>query len=732
MTVSIASRFPPDRRFVGVNAQEALFDTTLELRQHTLKAVILLLNLSAWLWLLGSNLIWGILPIETILLVFAVEIIGAVSFVMCDKHPSLAVKLLIIGTWLCNVTAAYLYHQPIFFYLFSLVILIASIMVRRRYAMILTLASCACIIGLSTRGGWTWDLLPPVLLVAFTWLTSLIVFQNFYELLLLAWHYQDYAIQQMEEAREHRGKLMQLTKALLDAQQDLTRANNQLQHARKMAEESRRLKAQFAANVSHELRTPINLVVGFAEMMMMNPQAYGQPLSSKYWADMNTIYRSAKHLQSLIDDVLDVSQINAGQMAIIREYCDASEIILEAANLARDLVESKNLTFHVAVPSGLPTMYLDRLRIRQVIINLLSNAARYTDTGTIRLSARIEGRYLQISVSDTGIGIAADELKRVFEEFRQSESQLARGRGGTGLGLTLSRQFIELHGGRIGVESEGIPGKGSTFYVCLPLAGEPGGRETTVPTTASTGSDDGRYFVVLSEDRSVVKLFERHTAKHHAVGAYTLKDALNLVNTIYPSAVVVDNLVNKWNPVEHLHRVTPQLPVITCAMPSNAHASEIYGIADYLIKPVSYQMLADALSRLPTTVRKVLIVDDNPDMVRILSRMLDIMPQSYQVLKAYRGMEGLLILQDLRPDLVLLDLQMPDMDGFTVIQQIRSDPSLAFIPIIAISAASPFDDLSAMVEGEITIAKSTGFQTIELIQCVEALIDSFVADTVPA
>ncbi len=264
---------------------------------------------------------------------------------------------------------------------------------------------------------------------------SLIITSNFYKTLNIAWNYQNYAIEQMESAREHRGELMQLTKMLQQTTQELERANVQLRHARNLAEEARRLKALFAANVSHELRTPINLIVGFTEMMVKSPQIYEVPLPSSYWNDIYTVYRSAKHLQNLINDVLDISQITAGQMAVVKEQVDPCSVIIEAANMVRVLIESKGLEFKTIIPDSLPILLIDQTRIRQIILNLLNNAVRFTERGNITLQVIVDATHLKIRVADTGTGIPPEDLERVFEEFHQLDSSLSKPHGGTGLGF---------------------------------------------------------------------------------------------------------------------------------------------------------------------------------------------------------------------------------------------------------------------------------------------------------
>src|SRR5258708_6886459 len=298
----------------------------------------------------------------------------------------------------------------------------------------------------------------------------------------MAWNYQSYAIAQMEEARDHRAELMKLTKALQETREELGLANIQLRHAHSAAEEAGRLKAQFAANVSHEFRTPINLIVGFSEMIVSNPQAYREPLPRAYWSDLQTICECAKHLQSLINDVLVMSQIEAGYMAMVKEFVDPRQVILQVK------VDTKQLT---------------------------------------------------MSITDTGTGIRQEDISHIFDAYyRAEESDFRRSRG-SGLGLTLSKQFVSSHGGSLSVESSGISGMGSTFAVILPL--EDYTIHRSAPQEGKHRAIEGDCFVVVDNDPAILKLFERHASKHRALGAQTIEEAFHLWRTVNPTAIIVGN-----------------------------------------------------------------------------------------------------------------------------------------------------------------------------------------------
>lgn len=707
-------------------------DTLIELQRRTLDLILLLTSVSVWMGLLLGDVYARSVTTEVIAFGVGVELVCGICFWLRGSHFRLAAHFLVAGLWVCNGLAAYHFTDPLFLFLFPFISIVAGALLHAATACVMTLATSAFMLLLMAVSLPSQVILPPLYLTWFSLGIMLSVQGGLYQALGIAWSYQDYATEQMRDAREHRGQLMKLTKALQEATHDLQRANTQLRHAQNVAEEARRLKAQFAANVSHELRTPINLIVGFSEMMIMAPEAYGELLPSAYRADLHAIYRNGKHLQGLINDVLDISQIEAGRMIVMKERADPRQVILEAVELARDLVKSRGLALNVLVPETLPPVSIDRLRVRQVILNLLSNATRFTDQGSITLRVEVDEACLQISVADTGIGIRAEDLGRVFEEFNQLDGSLSRRQGGTGLGLALSKHFVKLHGGRMWVESEGIPGKGSTFYFTLPLDTHATAQRSLVTAAPAAPDGDARHLVVLDEDPAILQLFERYTDKHHVASARDFDEASRLVERIHPTALVVDRKHFEAQGEPVIRKLSDKTPVICCPMPSGRRVVQSLGVADYLVKPVSRRALLDALERLRRPIRTVLVVDDDRDVVRMFSRMLRAAPQAYDVIQAYSGEEGLAQMRKHPPDAVVLDLLMPDVDGFAVIEHMKADPSLADVAIVLISARGAVDTIAPSAEGELTVSKPAGFQPVELVRCVEALVDALTPASVSA
>jgi signal transduction histidine kinase/CheY-like chemotaxis protein len=703
-------------------------NTLLDLRQNSFRTTTIFVAISVWVMTLVSSAFLGGSPtIRVLIFWIAIEALCISAYRIAHRNPKAAAALLIIGLWIGNLLGALSFGTIFFLYLFSVIVTVSAILWSQYANFTVALLSTAVIALMFPV--FRWDILPPMLMVWVTLLSNSVVHRALYVALDIAWTHQDYAIEKMTEAREHRRELMQTTKALSEAKADLERANSQLRYAQLAAEEARRMKAQFAATVSHELRTPINLIVGFSEMIINSPQSYPDPLPSAYLLDINTIYRNGRHLQSLINDVLDMSQIEASQMAVVREECDPRQILLDAANLMHDEIVHRGLAFNLQIPDAIPMTRLDRLRIRQVVINLLSNAIRFTDKGSITLKATVDQHQLRICVMDTGIGIPRKDLARVFEEFHQLDGSLARRHGGSGLGLSLSKQFAELHGGTLIAESDGIPGKGSTFTLVVPLTADPLFWETRRVTPSIVGQ--GRSFIVYDEDPAITQLFERYAHKHQAVCANTLDEALRLVQTIEPSALIMDRQQAQRIPEAELARLRELTPIIKCPMPSGKRDIQQQGAVDYLVKPVTFEMLQSALQRFTMPIKSVLIIDDEKDIVRLFTRMFQSMSQPYRVRKAYSGLEGLRMMERARPDLVILDLLLPEIDGFTVLRQMKTSPTLCNVPVLVVSAYGGPDTLSVAVDGKLDVSKPKGFQPVELVQCVEALISVLRPAIVP-
>lgn len=565
------------------------------------------------------------------------------------------------------------------------------------------------------------------------WLASWATTRHLYTALDWAWSYSELAERNLEETQRHRGLLAAALAQLEQATYRLERANYALAWARAEADQARRLKAQFAAHVSHELRTPLNLIVGFSDLMLDHPEAYGgADLDPAYRSDLAALQRSARQLQALVDDILDLSQIDAGEMPIIKDLTEIGAIVTEAVATARPLLDRKGLTVQVEIASGLPMLNVDRLRVRQVLLNLLNNAARFTDRGgvTIRVSAR--AAEVLVEVADTGRGIAPSSLMQLFEPYRQLETAPEHRTEGTGLGLSIAKRFVELHGGRIWARSDGIPGQGSTFAFVLPIQGD-----DTAETEDLIGEFRARghtlanppdpAVVVLAPDPAAVRIFRRRLHRYRVVGATDIDEAIRLCQPLGAHALIVtaaDSTASVTNPQWSTLAIQCGTRVLRCPLPGSRALEHDLDVDAFLVKPITRDVLFDSMRTIGPNARTVLIIDDDPAMVRLLARMLRSAPDRYDVLRAYDGAEGLDILRYQRTDLIFLDLVMPGIDGRAFLARVRADPALAAIPVIAISAQSPIEAPIPAAESQISLIHAEPLPLPQLVRSVQSILDS--------
>ena len=540
------------------------------------------------------------------------------------------------------------------------------------------------------------------------------------------------AWQHAHEADIRRGELGRAKKALNDMYNLLQRTNFELAVARREAEEAQHIKAQFAANISHELRTPLNLIMGFAEMIYHSPGAYGNvrwtPALS---ADIGEIYQSSRHLLGMIDDILDLSRVEAQRLPLDLQLTDLRELIRETTSTVGGLLRGKEVALVLKLPPSLPEVLVDRMRIRQVLINLLNNAIRFTDRGTITVSAEEVGGEIAVAVSDTGVGIPPEEMATIFEEFGQARDSITSGRGGAGLGLAICRQFVRLHGGHIEAESQ--PDQGSTFRFKLPLPDSGRARSRlsyyapegwTPPTPVNPL---GKTAIVLGSDEEAVRALARAIEGYHAIPADSLHDLAPKVEAEHPAGIVLvsDPLSpNACEPAAIWEAAgRADLPIVRCELPLASLARRHLGVAGYLVKPVQRQQLLAAIKEASPQPQSILVVDDDPSFVAFVNRILEAELPEADLWNAYAGAEALAILAKRSFDAVILDLVMPEVDGLRVIEALRQDVRLAGTPIIVTTGSSYGDEVARLHPGRIELLRREGCDRAVIGNYVKALLD---------
>ncbi len=538
----------------------------------------------------------------------------------------------------------------------------------------------------------------------------------------------------LEEARDYQLKLSRTLEDLADANVQLTRLNKQAHAMRLLAEEERTTKERFVANVSHELRTPLHMIIGFCEMITHSPEMYGNDIPASLLADLTVVLRNSQHLQSLIDDVLDLSQIEAGRMALTRERVKMIEILHASMAAVRPLFESKGLYLRTEVPEDLPMIYCDRTRIREVILNLLTNAGRFTQVGGVTVKAWQDKSMIVVAVCDTGPGIPKKDQVRLFQPFQQTDQTIRQRFGGTGLGLSISRNFIEMHDGKLWVES--VEGQGSTFTFQIPI-------EPPIPVEAQAAARmvSGWEFlqrthtyqapVAIANPRLVI--VDKGEALQHLLKRY--QDTFELVpvndfaaaleeNSHNPAQAILvneseDKISSLLERAYNSSSLPYNLPVLLCSLPEITDSSSQLGANHYLVKPVTYEQINAAIAEIKPDYKTVLVVDDELDALRLISRILTQAESTCRVLRASNGVEALEVLHQEPVDLVLLDLMMPDMDGYQLLQIMNANSSLKDIPRIILSARDPFSQ--HISSRALSITCRGGLAATQLLTCINSL-----------
>ena len=478
-------------------------------------------------------------------------------------------------------------------------------------------------------------------------------------------------------------------------------------------------KSEFLASMSHELRTPLNAIIGFSEVLL--ERMFGE-LNERQDDYLRDIWSSGKHLLELLNDILDLSKIEAGQMVLNRSEFDVRESLDYCLSMVRERALKQRILLSFEVDPAVGLLDADRLRFRQVVLNLLSNAVKFTpDGGRVQVRASMRDQDLVVTVTDTGPGVAAEDRRRIFDSFQQGTRHTEQVEG-TGLGLTLSKRIVELHGGRIWVEGE--PGKGSTFGFALPAgSGEPA--LTSVPQAALDSGlttepvpGPGPTVVVVEDDRRSFDLLRVYleAAGARVVGARNGEEGLDTVRRLSPAGVILDILlpgVDGWEVLAQLKADprTAQVPVIVVSMLDERGRGFALGAAEYLVKPVGKEQLLAALYRaaaMPERKHTVVAIDDDPLAIELVKASLE--PEGWTVLGAATGQEGLALIREQQPSAVLLDLLMPGMDGFAVVEALRADPETKSVPVVILTSKSMTQQDKERLQGRITyVARKTEF-----------------------
>jgi signal transduction histidine kinase/CheY-like chemotaxis protein len=713
------------------------------LRLDSLQVFVLFTGILGYLWLIWT--LWpqtgGDVPATEAVIGSGVMVVStSTSYAIRNRSLRTASVLFIFGTLVAVSCSLLAFDMPDFAYLFILPITFASVLFGQMVFLLTAIISVflTSILGLAYLESPVLSIVFPAIITTIVTLAFWLSARNLRT--ALAWVLSGYerARRNEEIARDRAGKLASALKALDEATHRVERINYKLALARDQAEEARRLKQEFAQTISHELRSPLSLIVGFIELMTERPEYYGADIPPAYLRDLSTVYRNACHLQSLVNDVLDLARIEAAQMSILSEETDPATLAEEATETIRSLIESQGLALHSSIEPDLPHLWIDPTRIRQVLFNLLNNAMRFTEEGNITVSVRLQGEEIIFAVADTGVGIASEDQAHIFEEFRQVDGSTRRRHGGAGLGLAISKRFVELHGGRIWMESKA--GEGSIVYFSLPVR-----KTESVASLTDNPAETFRILkrgeepilLVVTRSLSAVTLLTRYVHGCHTVAVSSIAEAERSVRSLVPQMVVIDRMCEDIDDVD-LESLAQSwglahVPFITCHLPGEESLRQRLTVDGYIIKPVSSKIVWDVLRRFGKDAQRIMVIDDDRDFVRLLQRILENNPvRDYQVSCAYSVQQALLKMQRQIPDLVLLDLGIPTLDdGLQVIEHIQTNDAWKHISIVVVSARDEIDQKQTLV-GNVTVAKSDGLMPHEIVNWIQSVMDSVVAHPSPA
>jgi len=545
---------------------------------------------------------------------------------------------------------------------------------------------------------------------------------------------KDYSVRAQKHADDEVGVLIE---SFNDMLAQIQKRDAELQEARLAAERANQAKSNFLSFMSHELRTPLTTIIGFSEMLLAEVETEGRP---EWVEDLRRVHDSGRYLLELINDILDISKIEAGKMEVHLETFGIPGLIRDLKDLMRPLAEPKKNRLVIECPEDIGEMHADRIKVRQCLLNLLSNACKFTHQGLITLSAsrvaKSGGDWLTFRVSDTGIGMTPEQLGKLFRAFSQADDSTSRRYGGTGLGLALTKRFCQMMGGDVSVVSE--PGQGSTFTIELPAVAPKQAGTLTVTAAApiAVPAASSGCILVIDDDPAV------HQLLANALGpqGYTLKfassgaEGLRLAKELRPAVITLDVIMPEMDGWVVLARLKDDpdlaaIPVIMLTVRADQDFGFAMGVADYLQKPIDRERLVSVLKKYYRlhTAKEVLVVEDDPPMRELLCRMLD--DKEWTVAQADNGLTALESITHCQPSLIVLDLKMPVMDGFEMIAELNKHVDWRKIPVVVVSGKELTPEDRQRLQGHVQkILQKGDFSREELLREVQQTVKLFLSD----
>ncbi|MBK8984969.1 MAG: response regulator [Chloroflexi bacterium] len=702
--------------------QESLRLNLEDLRgQLTLRLTILLLAVAQLMVLFYDSPVP--FPVDMVLFWLSMSAVGLLVLWLRGEYPVWGRRLLAGGMTAVLLLGMWLFPMPWIPYT-GLLLVFATSMLVRNGELGTAVAVGALAVYLSRAGLRAYDLTPFLSLLVLAVAIAVLAMRILYTSLDWVWQMNEQSKALLATTRNQQAELRSMVKSLRIVNDIRERTEYELMIAHKEAQHARQLKEQFAANISHELRTPLSIILGFSEVMYLSPEVYGPLLPPPLMRDVYQIYRNSRHLLEMIDDILDLSRFEMVGFTLKKEPTDLAALLHEAAAIVGNLFEKSDaVILQVVVPPDLPPIAIDQTRIRQVLLNLLNNAHRFTAVGSVTLTAVAEPNHILVRVQDTGPGIPADQLGDIFTEFYQVDYSLSRSHGGAGLGLAICQRFVEAHDGRIWVES--AAGGGSTFAFTLPLdpLAQPHAHLYRTRAAEPQSRSIHPCLLLVEPDPQVRSLVARHLDAYEVLPVDDPANLAALVAERHPLAVLV-NVPPGQQPDPAL-TAGLTIPIVECSLPSQAWMATALGARACLTKPINFQQLLMEIDRLEengTAVRDVLVIDDNPGICQLVERSLGAHNGRFAIRIAYEGRSGLLAMAQSPPDLVILDLMMPEVDGFAVLETMQNRPELTAVPVILLTATSYIEESLAQYGNQIRIAQAAPWHPAETLHLLKSAL----------
>jgi signal transduction histidine kinase/CheY-like chemotaxis protein len=533
-------------------------------------------------------------------------------------------------------------------------------------------------------------------------------------------------LQAMAELRKREEELIRLNRELEDTNRGVVALYAELDEKADSLQKANELKTRFLSNMSHEFRTPLNSILSLSRMLLARMDG---DLTAEQEKQVTFIQKAASGLSELVNDLLDLAKVEAGKIEVRPSSFEVSDLFATLRGMLRPLlVQDSSVALIIEEPNAIPPLYTDESKVAQILRNFISNALKFTQQGEVRVTAMQTGHTVTFSVSDTGIGIAPGDRERIFEDFVQIESPLQKQVKGTGLGLPLSRKLTELLGGSISMKSE--VGQGSTFTASIPIVYP---YTTEFPTQKQPASlEPNRLPILAVEDHpETLFIYEKHLQEstYQLIPTRTLAQARLVLQQVQPTAIMLDIMLegqNGWTFLRELKadETTRTIPVLVITIIDNEKQALALGADGFLIKPVDRLPLLNKLNTLinKNSPQKILLIDDDPAYRYLVKQLL--INTTLSILEAPNGEEGLNLAQYEHPSAIVLDLEMPEIGGFDVLEQLKNNSVTQSIPVIIHSSAQlDIEVQRRLAKQSIAIlSKETGSQTAASAQLQDALV----------